>query len=291
MRIWTAFKCEICSKSFDAWLSTKSPKRKRKCCSRACGQEYRTRQQRAHMRLLSCTHCHKEFRERARGKDSNVYCSRRCANSEYSSRLREKSCTRCGLMFKPTGSTQLVCLPCAAPTVTVCAVYFHQCRQCDKTFCSGRANKRTFCGMDCRYMASLAAQHERYMSQPPVTKTCQHCAKAFTVVIRKHKLFCSERCARRSSGREDKHRRRTLITSQPRETVRLGVVLNRDAGICQICRKPVKDVAVPHPKAPTLDHIIPLSQGGAHQYRNVRLAHFICNSRRGDNRVAQLRLM
>ena len=37
---------------------------------------------------------------------------------------------------------------------------------------------------------------------------------------------------------------------------------------------------VPDLLAPTLDHLIPLSQGGLHVLANVATAHFICNSRK-----------
>ena len=30
----------------------------------------------------------------------------------------------------------------------------------------------------------------------------------------------------------------------------------------------------------TMDHIIPLSKGGGHSYKNIQLAHFGCNSRK-----------
>jgi 5-methylcytosine-specific restriction endonuclease McrA len=50
--------------------------------------------------------------------------------------------------------------------------------------------------------------------------------------------------------------------------------------------------SVPHPKAPTIDHIIPLSAGGDDTKANVRLAHFLCNSRRGNRGdVEQLKLI
>jgi 5-methylcytosine-specific restriction endonuclease McrA len=35
---------------------------------------------------------------------------------------------------------------------------------------------------------------------------------------------------------------------------------------------------VPHPKAPTIDHIVPLAAGGDDIKANVQLAHFLCNS-------------
>jgi 5-methylcytosine-specific restriction endonuclease McrA len=67
-------------------------------------------------------------------------------------------------------------------------------------------------------------------------------------------------------------------------------VYERDAYVCRICHKAVKrDALVPHPKAPTLDHIVPLADGGLHCYANVQLAHFMCNSRKSAGN-AQLNL-
>jgi 5-methylcytosine-specific restriction endonuclease McrA len=43
-----------------------------------------------------------------------------------------------------------------------------------------------------------------------------------------------------------------------------------------------RKVKVPHPRAPTIDHVVPLSQGGADAPWNVKTAHFMCNSEKGD---------
>jgi 5-methylcytosine-specific restriction endonuclease McrA len=43
-----------------------------------------------------------------------------------------------------------------------------------------------------------------------------------------------------------------------------------------------KTASVPHPMAPTIDHIVPLSKGGTHEPINCRTAHFLCNSTKGD---------
>jgi 5-methylcytosine-specific restriction endonuclease McrA len=48
--------------------------------------------------------------------------------------------------------------------------------------------------------------------------------------------------------------------------------------------------AVPHPKAPTIDHILPIACGGNDTRANVQLAHFICNSRKGTRGSQQLAL-
>lgn len=69
------------------------------------------------------------------------------------------------------------------------------------------------------------------------------------------------------------------------DSITLDAVIERYGGICQLCGKPVdrSDKANGHIKRlyPTVDHIIPLSKGGAHTWANVQLAHMVCNSRKG----------
>ncbi len=64
--------------------------------------------------------------------------------------------------------------------------------------------------------------------------------------------------------------------------VTLKRVLKRDGGTCQICGEPVdvqdKTNNRMGGRYPTVDHIVPISKGGAHVWDNVRLAHMICNS-------------
>jgi 5-methylcytosine-specific restriction endonuclease McrA len=52
-----------------------------------------------------------------------------------------------------------------------------------------------------------------------------------------------------------------------------------------------RDKVVPHPKAPVLDHILPLAQGGTHEPTNVQCAHFMCNSIKRDTVPAVMQLM
>lgn len=56
----------------------------------------------------------------------------------------------------------------------------------------------------------------------------------------------------------------------------------RDGYRCHLCnRKTDPTKRVPHPRAPTLDHVIPLSCGGTHEPLNCRTACYICNTRKG----------
>jgi len=60
------------------------------------------------------------------------------------------------------------------------------------------------------------------------------------------------------------------------ERVYRRIVFKRDKGLCGICRKRVDPISNWH-----LDHIQPLSRGGAHCYANVQVAHPRCNVRKG----------
>jgi 5-methylcytosine-specific restriction endonuclease McrA len=91
--------------------------------------------------------------------------------------------------------------------------------------------------------------------------------------------YCSDRCALRSSS----SRRRARLRSAKVERYSRHGIFERDGWRCHICqRKTRKAEVVPHPLAPTIDHLIPLARGGSDTPANVATAHFICNSIKGD---------
>jgi 5-methylcytosine-specific restriction endonuclease McrA len=64
-------------------------------------------------------------------------------------------------------------------------------------------------------------------------------------------------------------------------------VAERDRWTCQLCGAPVdRTLGHPHPYSASLDHIVPLSFGGQHSEDNAQLAHFLCNSRKGNGSSA-----
>ena len=90
------------------------------------------------------------------------------------------------------------------------------------------------------------------------------------------------------------HVRRAQIKQAPiiDPVIDIAVLYIRDKGICSLCHKTVKQALHwPDPMSATMDHIIPLTKGGEHSWKNVALAHFICNTRK-NNRIQtqQLRL-
>lgn len=75
-------------------------------------------------------------------------------------------------------------------------------------------------------------------------------------------------------------RERGLIgTTEP---YTLAQIAARDRFMCGLCHKRVAMTkTVPHPKAPTIDHIVPWSVSHDDTRGNVQLAHFVCNSSKG----------
>ncbi len=59
-------------------------------------------------------------------------------------------------------------------------------------------------------------------------------------------------------------------------TVTLAGVFKKDRGICGLCKKWVQ------PKKASMDHIQPLSKGGAHIWSNMQITHLRCNLVKGD---------
>lgn len=79
-------------------------------------------------------------------------------------------------------------------------------------------------------------------------------------------------------------RRRMLIGQATKgDLFASAEVHERDQWTCGLCQLPVDPgLAWPHPMSASVDHILPLSQGGSHTLANVQCAHLSCNSRKCD---------
>lgn len=74
-------------------------------------------------------------------------------------------------------------------------------------------------------------------------------------------------------------RRALLIGARTGDPIIYREIRQRDQGICWLCGKPCP------PHDITYDHAIPLSRGGQHSTRNLRLAHDLCNKRKWTTSV------
>lgn len=123
---------------------------------------------------------------------------------------------------------------------------------------------------------------------------CGRCGTQYTVATppttsqTRHNV-CSQGCREANKRDRRRARKRAAFVS----TVNRQAIFRRDRWTCRICGRHLKrNAVVPHPLAPTIDHIVPLAKGGTHEPANVQAAHFLCNSRKGDRATEdQLRLI
>jgi hypothetical protein len=88
---------------------------------------------------------------------------------------------------------------------------------------------------------------------------------------------------RRARLRAKTARRRARQRDPEAESIDRDKIGDRDGWRCGICsRKVDRTLPYPHPRSPSLDHIVPLSQHGKHVYANVRISHLTCNTARGN---------
>jgi len=85
---------------------------------------------------------------------------------------------------------------------------------------------------------------------------------------------------RRKLDREGEYRARKLKTTT--ERISRAAVHRRSKGICHICKKWVSL------RAMHVEHVVPLSRGGTHTYKNVRASHKRCNLSKGAKLMKEL---
>ena len=106
---------------------------------------------------------------------------------------------------------------------------------------------------------------------------CVRCGKPFVVPGPCEPRYCSE--THRVADREDRARARRF--GAQREDYARWRIFERDGWCCQLCGEPVPHQANNRdPDCPTVDHIIPLSQGGPDVAYNLQTAHSRCSIER-----------
>ena len=115
------------------------------------------------------------------------------------------------------------------------------------------------------------------------------CAVCGAITIRPK--YCSKACANKAQNKAREIRRRTAIANAMIDNdITLEALYKRDGGVCHICGMQCNydDYIVSNQTIitgdyyPSIDHVKPLSKGGAHSWDNVKLAHRRCNTHKGN---------
>lgn len=139
----------------------------------------------------------------------------------------------------------------------------------------------------------LPKSHSKYCSKlcnlraQGVYKPCRDCGGERPEGS--HSSWCPECLVgrRRDWNRRKNSKRRGVMTG----SYKLADIAARDGFRCHLCGKKVNmKLSGTHRRAPTIDHLVPVSADGVDEAHNVALAHFGCNSRRGHLGEAQLLL-
>ena len=168
------------------------------------------------------------------------------------------------------------------------------CAHCGKHWSTKKWTAR-FCSLECAQRNAAGWVHSTNLARirPPriwhgqtlrsgagfVSGPCTYCGSNFTGNA--GSKYCSDRCSANASWKR-RYARRGEFAIERR--VRFAIYA-RDNFVCQICMESV-DMQIPTQDrmGHTLDHIIPQSHQLVpdHSASNLRLAHRLCNSIRGD---------
>ena len=165
---------------------------------------------------------------------------------------------------------------------TVMTIY--TCPICKNTYKrQSHLKAKMYCSAKCSSKAAKARSRITI-----ITTNCVVCNKQLPPAIRTTRIYCSQLCINKSPKTQARYlrkqgKRRAIKLKAFVSDVDRSAIYKRDDWRCQICKLKVNPrYTGTHPKAPSLDHIIPLAVGGTHQPSNVQLAHFGCNARKSS---------
>lgn len=217
------------------------------------------------------------------------------------------ACMSCGAVEEQVkrGRPRLRCERCRAEYVRArhAGTLIRRCPTCGNT----PAPARTYCSDACiparpwserkagRSVAQCEACGHEYPKYSKGQRWCSRaCSNQHKVKSGGPRRFTPEEAKERIrlSSQAKCRRRRAAKRGGVSEPYTLAQIAERDRSRCGLCggRVAMKQ-RVPHPKAPTIDHVVPVFEGGDDTRANVQLAHFRCNSAKGARGCQQLALI
>ena len=151
------------------------------------------------------------------------------------------------------------------------------------TFCSERSRGFHLLGPSALRVCALPECGAEFESFRGSTRTC---CETHLQTLWKREARAEGRAPNQpwdDRRRNNYHKRRALKAgSSAGPAFSNATVFERDGWVCGLCDESVpRDAVWPDPLSASLDHVVPLSRGGAHSLENVQLAHLSCNVRKG----------
>jgi 5-methylcytosine-specific restriction endonuclease McrA len=241
---------------------------------------------------FTCKHCGIEYATRRPVGEGESYCSRQCYVTAQKQARGLGSQTE-ALAKRRTVISEIAALRAIKAAWDGTGVLYADCTACSSRFRSRRgASKCVKC---------QTARRPR---------CCLRCSSDYEA-LDKHQRFCSDEC-RNASLRERKRKvrltdgfkrrkRADRIRCKAKRRARQAdgaqrvdplAVFRRDDWTCHICklRAPESLRGTCDPRAPELDHLISLAEGGSHTWANVACACRKCNGLKGSRSFGQLNL-
>ncbi len=182
------------------------------------------------------------------------------------------------------------------------------CKACSGIFSAKADNDRLFCCDECRADWTRIQKAVRFSvrkpAQPkakvrscrdcssPIPKAAQRCGPCRITARKKSKA--ETRSKDKASGLVAARRkaRKMKLRVVSVETVNLVAVLERDNWTCQLCgiKTPKALRGTYDDRAPEVDHIVSIAEGGEHSYRNTQCACRKCNIAKSAKPMGQMRL-
>lgn len=214
-------------------------------------------------------------------------------------------CAECGEDFAPVigkrGRPRVRCFTCWPAQIGLPNTYRR--RDTSTVLCASPACSNTFlsngiriycddkCGYAARPKPTLDQQRTRYLKASPKNyspRICAWCSQPFTSTIGDlRRRYCSTHCKRAFHWKAEggsNYRRRARKFGVAYQAFDKRLVFERDGWKCQICNvsTPKHLSGTLKANAPQLDHIVALSNGGAHSLENTQCACRRCNMKKLD---------
>lgn len=217
---------------------------------------------------FTCGNCGEQYTTIRPKGEGERFCSRACGFAFKASRAAKRETERMQQRRAP-------CVECAGPT-------------------EGRASRCDGCARRYASRCSVAA----YRAKKEITRACPYCGVQWCALVR---LGIRQHCfdaacvglhvaaQRKVRSGSKSHERRAKAFGVERRYFNPRSVLRRDGWQCKLCgvKTPEKLRGTLDPRAPELDHIVPLSQGGPHTKQNTQCACRRCNGLKGAKPLGQ----